>query len=243
MKSTDPIDAPYGAAKPRKPRLPKRQYFQRKTEGQIARAQTQAKVLERRLKGETWIEIGAALGIEESAARRAYQAAIASISAPQADQARLESIERIGMIPRKAWQRLRAAPGEHAEMLAILIRCEERIAKLLGLDPKTPLVEITAADGLIPLDVFRQAVADADMKRRAAPAAAASTSEAVGRRVGDDGGALSVDAVRRLMGVVPAAPAGADGGGEGQIRARGTAPAPADGARGLIDSRKLVLGR
>ena len=50
-----------------------------------------------------------------------------------------------------------------AAMLTILIRCEERAARLLGLDPKIPAVEVNVLGpgrGAIPIALARQMLRD-----------------------------------------------------------------------------------
>ena len=135
-------------------------YRRRKIAAQIARAKLQRQVLTRHLRGDTYEEIGRALEISWQSAYRAYRAALAAIPALEAEAARRESLARLDAIRAEAWRHMDDDP---AAMLAILIKCEERTARLFGLDPKTPAVEVNvlAPDrGAIPIALARQMLRD-----------------------------------------------------------------------------------
>ena len=128
---------------------------------QVTRAELQRQVLELRVRqGLTYAKVGAKLGISEYAAYRAYRAAIAAIPEPIASEARRESLEHLEFIRSEALRRLKDDPPAY---LAILLRVEERRARLLGLDLKAPAVEVNllAPDrGAIPIALARQMLRD-----------------------------------------------------------------------------------
>ncbi len=135
-------------------------YRRRKIAAQIARAKLQRQVLTRHLRGDTYEEIGRALRIRWQSAYRAFRKALAAIPALEAEAARRESLARLDVIRAEAWRHMDNDP---AAMLAILIKCEERTARLLGLDSKIPTVELNvlAPDrGAIPIALARQMLRD-----------------------------------------------------------------------------------
>ena len=128
---------------------------------QVTRAELQRQVLELRVRhGLTYAEVGARLGISEYAAYRGYRAAIAAIPEPIASEARRESLEHLEFIRSEALRRLKDDPPAY---LVILLRVEERRARLLGLDPRTPSVEVNVLGphrGVIPIALARQMLRD-----------------------------------------------------------------------------------
>jgi hypothetical protein len=75
-------------------------------------------------------------------------------------------LARLDAIRAEAWRHLDNDP---AAMLSILLRCEERVARLLGLDPKAPAVEVNVLGGFdrgaIPIPLARQMLRDLQNNR------------------------------------------------------------------------------
>jgi len=135
-------------------------YRRRKIAAQVARAELQRQVLALRLRGDTYEDIGRVLKISWQSAYRAFRKSLEAIPALEAEAARRESLARLDAIRAEAWRHLDDDP---AAMLTILIRCEERVARLLGLDPRTPSVEVNVLGpdrGGIPIALARQMLAD-----------------------------------------------------------------------------------
>ena len=110
----------------------------RKIAAQVARAELQRQVLALRLRGDTYEDIGRVLKMELAVGIQGFSKSLRAIPALEAEAARRESLARLDAIRAEAWRHLDDDP---AAMLTILIRCEERVARLLGLDPRTPSVE------------------------------------------------------------------------------------------------------
>jgi hypothetical protein len=105
----------------------------------VATAEQRRRVVELRLRGMTFEAIGAAIGRDASSAHRAYYGALAAIPERVASEERKAMLERLELLRRNAWTLYKRDP---AAALAVLLRIEERHARLLGLDPKPAAVEV-----------------------------------------------------------------------------------------------------
>jgi DNA-binding CsgD family transcriptional regulator len=96
--------------------------------------QREARALELRGEGATYLQIGQQLGVGETMARRIVGRALGRLVREPAAQLIALECERLDMLTRAAMPRALRGSARHAE---IVLRAMERRARLLGLDAPT----------------------------------------------------------------------------------------------------------
>lgn len=146
-------------------RLRQKKYPRGGGDSKSTRAQLEARerikqIIDLRLKNYTYLEIGPMVGMKPASCSAAFWKYIKSLPDEDAHDLRLEMNNRLRTISRELWNHFDRSPSRAAE---VLVKVEERMAKLNGLDAPTQ-TEISGPNGgpiqTVSLDLF------AEMRRR-----------------------------------------------------------------------------
>jgi len=104
----------------------------------------EARVVELRIAGRSWYEIGQTVGLSPTGAHQAYKRALDRIPSEQVAELRKIDNERIDALLGAAWEPALKGSARHIEVIVKLL---ERRARLMGLDaPMLQRIEVLTED-------------------------------------------------------------------------------------------------